>query len=87
MTNAVGLLLCYCLELPSAPQRPELGFRRAQWMAHAAQRMGFKEEGIPRWMWVLPKEGNEIALRDGDTESEAGASQRDVTDEVVAVCR
>jgi RimJ/RimL family protein N-acetyltransferase len=78
-TNAIGLLMRYCLELPSAPQRPGLGLRRVQWIAHtanwasqaAAQRMGFKEEGVLRWMWVLPegKEGNGIALRDGDPES------------------
>jgi len=78
-TNAVGLLLRYCLELPSAPQRPGLGFRRVQWTTHmanraslvTAQRMGFKEEGVQRWTWVLPEgmEGNGIALRDGDPES------------------
>jgi RimJ/RimL family protein N-acetyltransferase len=78
-TNAIGLLLRYCLELPNAPQRPGLGLRRVQWIAHtansaslaAAQRMGFKEEGVLRWMRVLPegKEGNGIALRDGDPES------------------
>jgi RimJ/RimL family protein N-acetyltransferase len=78
-TNAVGLLLRYCLELPSASHRPGLGFRRVQWTAHAAnrasqgaaQRMGFKEEGVLRWTWVIPegKEGNMIALRDGDPKS------------------
>jgi hypothetical protein len=33
--------------------------------------MGFKEVGVLRWMWVLSegKEGNGIALRDGDSES------------------
>jgi RimJ/RimL family protein N-acetyltransferase len=78
-TNAVGLLLRYYLELPSVPHRPGLGFRRVQWQAHmanrasqvTAQRMGFKEEGVLRWTWVLPegREGNGIALRDGDLES------------------
>jgi len=79
-TNAVGLLLRYCLELPSAPQqRPGLGLRRVQWTTHlanrasrmTAQRMGFKEEGVLRWTWVLPEgmEGNGIALWDGDPES------------------
>jgi RimJ/RimL family protein N-acetyltransferase len=85
-TNAVGLLLRYCLELPNAaPQQPErerpvgLGFRRVQWTTHlgnrasrmTAQRMGFKEEGVLRWTWVLPEgmEGNGIAVRDGDPES------------------
>ena len=77
--NAIGLLVRYCLELPSTAQRTGLGLRRVQWTAHtanqasqtAAQRMGFKEEGVLRWTWVLPegKEGNGIALRDGDPES------------------
>ena len=78
-TNAIGLLLRYCLELPSAPQWPGLGFRRVQWTAHtanpvsqaAAQRMGFEEEGVLHWTWVTAegKEGNGIALRDGDPKS------------------
>jgi len=76
-SNAVGLVLNYCLELPSAPpQRRGLGFRRVQWTAHPenqpsialAKRMGFKEEGLLRWTWVVPQivEGNGIPLRDGD---------------------
>ena len=76
-SNAVGLLLRYCLDLPvPGAARPGLGFRRVQWTAHAAnrpsraaaERMGFREEGILRWTWVLPEgmEGNGIALRDGD---------------------
>jgi RimJ/RimL family protein N-acetyltransferase len=77
-SNAIGLLLNYCLELPDPqPGRPRgLGLRRVQWTAHsanlpsraAAKRMGFKEEGVMRWTWVLPEgaEGNVIPLRDGD---------------------
>jgi RimJ/RimL family protein N-acetyltransferase len=79
-SNAVGLVLNYCLELPSAPpERRGLGFRRVQWMAHPenqpsialAKRMGFKEEGLLRWTWVVPQvvEGNGIPLRDGDPKS------------------
>ena len=78
-SNAIGLLLRYCLELPSDRQRPGLGFRRVQWTAHtanrasqaAAKRMGFKEEGVLRWSWVIAEgmEGNGITLRDGDPES------------------
>ncbi len=76
--SAVGLLLNYCLELSNPPPgRPRgLGFRRVQWVTHTAnqpslkvaRRMGFKEEGVLRWTWVLPEgaEGNEIPLRDGD---------------------
>jgi RimJ/RimL family protein N-acetyltransferase len=78
-SNAIGLLLRYCLELPSNLQAPGLGFRRVQWVTHlangasraAAERMGFKEEGVLRWVWVIPEgmEGNGIAVRDGDPES------------------
>ena len=74
-SNAVGILLRYCLELPTAP-RPGLGLRRVQWVAHtfnqasynAAVRMGFRYEGTLRWHWVLPegKEGNGSSLREGD---------------------
>lgn len=75
LTNAVGLLLHYCLELPvaalslpsiTAAQRtqrfgPGLGLRRVQWQAHAdnkpsvraAERLGFKMEGIIRWDRIL----------------------------------
>ncbi|SRR6266478_1445584 len=76
--NAVGLLLNYCLELPD-PQpgrRCGLGFRRVEWSGHTenqssitvAKRMGFKEECLMRWTWVLLEgaEGNGIPLRDGD---------------------
>ena len=79
-SNAVGLVLNYCLELPSAPpERRGLGFRRVQWSAHPenqpslalAKRMGFKEEGLMRWTWVVPQvvESNGIPLRDGDPKS------------------
>jgi len=63
-SNAVGLILNYCLELPSAPpERRGLGFRCVQWTAHPenqpsialAKRMGFKEEGLLRWTWVVPQ--------------------------------
>ncbi|KAH9953409.1 acyl-CoA N-acyltransferase [Russula dissimulans] len=78
-SNAIGLVLYYCLELPNAPQRPGLGERRVQWTTHtdneasrrAAKRMGFREEGELRWSWVLPEgyEGNGVALREGDPKS------------------
>ena len=78
-SNAVGLLLQYCLELPSHPERPGLGLRRVQWISHTAnrashaiaKRMGFREEGVLRWMYVIPEgmEGNGIPLRDGDPKS------------------
>ncbi|GJE90659.1 GNAT family N-acetyltransferase [Phanerochaete sordida] len=62
-SNAVGILMRYCLELPTASP-PGLGLRRVQWCAHTknlpsarlAERMGFKREAWIRWLWVLPKE-------------------------------
>ncbi|KAI9441485.1 acyl-CoA N-acyltransferase [Lactarius indigo] len=74
-SNAVGILLRYCLELPTAP-RPGLGMRRVQWVTHtfnqpsynAAVRMGFRYEGILRWHWILPegKESSGSSPREGD---------------------
>jgi RimJ/RimL family protein N-acetyltransferase len=76
--NAVGLLLYYCLELPDPlpGRRRGLGFRRVGWAGQTenqsslmvAKRMGFQEEFLSRWTWVLPEgaEGNGIPLRDGD---------------------
>ncbi|KAH9047286.1 acyl-CoA N-acyltransferase [Lactarius hengduanensis] len=74
-SNAVGILLRYCLELPTAP-RPGLGLRRVQWVAHtfnqpsynAAVRMGFRYEGTLRWHWILleGQEGNGSSPREGD---------------------
>ncbi|KAI0318426.1 hypothetical protein OF83DRAFT_24751 [Amylostereum chailletii] len=74
-SNAVGILLRYCLNLPSA-NMPGLGFRRVQWQCwkdnqaslKAAKRMQFKEEGTYRWKWMsMPagKRGN--APREGDS--------------------
>jgi len=59
--TAVGLLLRYCLQTPSASP-PGLGFRRVRWSAHPqntpsiglAKRMGFREEGVLRWTFTLP---------------------------------
>jgi RimJ/RimL family protein N-acetyltransferase len=66
-SNAVGLLLQYCFQLPTATP-PGLGLRRVVWRANVqnarsialAKRMGFKQEGLLRWAVVLPegKEGN-----------------------------
>lgn len=66
-SNAIGLLVHYCLELPAESAKGELkygpgiGLRRVQWQAHAdnapsvrtAQRMGFRLEGYIRWQRVL----------------------------------
>jgi len=61
-SNATGILLKYCLQLPSASP-PGLGLRRVQWMSHPlntasvrlGERLGFKREGLLRWTWVLPE--------------------------------
>lgn len=70
-THAIGVLLRYCLDLPS---QDGLGFRRVQWTANplndksvkVAERMGFKMEGRLRWTWVLP-EGKE-GMKRGEEE-------------------
>ncbi|KAI0030309.1 hypothetical protein K488DRAFT_72283 [Vararia minispora EC-137] len=70
-SNAVGLLLRFCLERPPAG----LGMRRVAWGAtaghaasvNAALRMGFKAEGVTRWHKVVyntSKKG--AAPREGD---------------------
>ncbi|KAH9475322.1 hypothetical protein JR316_0012433 [Psilocybe cubensis] len=75
-SNAVGLLLQYCLNLPSTEKPNALGLRRVFWCANSlnkpsvrtAERMGFTFEGIMRWHRVLPpgKPGNGEAVRTGD---------------------
>ena len=73
-SHAIGLLLHYALDVPSAGG---LGLRRNEWRAspsnqasiRAAERMGFKRDGYFRWNWVLPegKEmGNGLQRREGD---------------------
>ncbi|KAI0919616.1 hypothetical protein AcW1_003177 [Taiwanofungus camphoratus] len=74
-STAVGILLRYCLELPSA-NPPGLGLRRVQWCTHPgnapsirlATKMGFKQEGLLKWLWVLPEalSGGGATPRDGD---------------------
>lgn len=74
--NAIGLLLCYTLDPPSAGG---LGLRRVEWKCHAgheksrktALKMGFEFEGVARWARVwegaqgLPVE--ELERRNGTT--------------------
>ncbi|EAU85386.1 hypothetical protein CC1G_07080 [Coprinopsis cinerea okayama7 len=86
-SHAIGLMLNYALNLPS---EGGLGYRRVAWTANpfnnasvrAAERMGFKIEGIQRWTWVLP------LGRDGGkppVDGKRGAGQgRDST--VLSVC-
>ena len=59
-TNAIGLLLLWTLDPPSAGG---LGMRRVEWRTHAenaasrrtALRIGFELEGILRWQCVFPR--------------------------------
>ncbi|PPQ73883.1 hypothetical protein CVT24_011943 [Panaeolus cyanescens] len=61
-SHAVGLLLKYALDVPKEDGTGGLGFRRVVWSANpdnmasvtAAERMGFKREGVTRYSWVLP---------------------------------
>lgn len=82
-SNAIGLLLYYCLDLPSSRG---LGLRRVQWQCNsvnessirAAERMGFKAEATLRWDRALPlgkgKVGNGRAVigRNVDGTNEEG---------------
>ncbi|KAF9050420.1 acyl-CoA N-acyltransferase [Panaeolus papilionaceus] len=62
-SNAIALLLKYALDLPNEDGTGGLGFRRVVWCANpantpsvtVAERMGFKKEGVMRYMWVLPE--------------------------------
>jgi RimJ/RimL family protein N-acetyltransferase len=79
-THANGLLLHHLLDAPTDPI-PGLGLRRVQWQpnasntasVNAAQRLGFKLEGVMRWAVVLPwgkvgdqvREGREQGETDG----------------------
>ncbi|KAH7099874.1 acyl-CoA N-acyltransferase [Auriculariales sp. MPI-PUGE-AT-0066] len=66
-TNMCGLLMRFCFD--------DLKMRRVQWQAHAenapsvnaAQRLGFKLEGVMRWQRVLPV-GREGLTRPGEVE-------------------
>lgn len=74
-SNAIGVLMRYCFELPTA-NPPGLGLRRVQWRAHhknvpsirLAERMGFKREGCVRWIWAVAEERamDGIMPREGD---------------------
>lgn len=60
--TAVALLLRYCLQPPAASPSG-LGLRRVRWQAHPrnepslrlARRMGFKDDGLMRWWFVVPE--------------------------------
>jgi RimJ/RimL family protein N-acetyltransferase len=70
-SNAIGLLLHYALDPPSAGG---LGLRRVAWQSNAlngksvkaARRMGFKMEGILRWDRALPPGKEEASNGKGE---------------------
>ncbi|KAI5116401.1 hypothetical protein M0805_006219 [Coniferiporia weirii] len=74
LTNATGILLNYCLNLPSDPSAPGLGMCKVLWQANtrnvksirAAERMGFRYKGLMRWTWALPEGDEGHTLREGD---------------------
>ena len=69
-THAIGLLLAYLLDPPG---RGGIGLRRVVWQAHAdnvrsryaAERMGFRFEGVNRWCRVL-REGKVGEVVEGE---------------------
>lgn len=85
-SNAIGILLRYCFELPSAGG---LGFRRVQWTANqenlasvkAAEKVGFVYEGTMRWTWILPEGKEGKKSREGDPRSGLGRDSA-----LLAVC-
>jgi RimJ/RimL family protein N-acetyltransferase len=76
-SNAIGILMRYCFELPSSGG---LGFRRVQWTTDsenpasikAAEKMRFVQEGTLRWTWVLPEGKEGKKTREGDPRSGLG---------------
>ncbi|KAI0922350.1 hypothetical protein AcV7_005903 [Taiwanofungus camphoratus] len=83
-SNAVGVLMRYCLELPSASP-PGLGLRRVQWCAHPgnaasirlATRMGLKQEALLQWLWVLPEALSEEGRKPREGDPHAPRAGRD----------
>lgn len=75
--TAAALLLRYCLQPPTASP-PGLGMRRVRWQAHArnapsirlARRVGFRDEGLMRWTFVIPEV--EEMVREAGKVSRAG---------------
>jgi RimJ/RimL family protein N-acetyltransferase len=73
-SNAVGLLMHYALELPTAHPCPGLGFRRVVWGTRAenvasvrtAERMGFKPEGMTRWTRLVTADKEGLPSRQDD---------------------
>lgn len=76
-SNAIGILMRYCLELPGSGG---LGFRRVQWTTSpenpasikVAEKMGFKIEGTLRWAWVMQEGKEGKKSREGDPSTGLG---------------
>jgi RimJ/RimL family protein N-acetyltransferase len=87
-SNAIGLLMQYCLQMPSATP-PGLGLRRVEWRANilnkpsiaAAERMGMRFEGVLRWNWVLPEGKDGKTPRSNDPVKGVGRDSA-----VLAIC-
>ena len=93
-SNAIGLVLKYALDPPS---QGGLAYRRVVWCADprnersvaAAEKVGFKKEGVLNWNWVLPesKEGKEVNAERLAFEAEIGRGRQHGRDSVVlSVC-
>lgn len=84
-SNMIGLLAKYVLDLPA---HGGLGFRRLFWEAsrlneasvYAAERMGFKREGVSRWNYQMP-DGSE-----GDFVSEERGGGKGMDYVVLSIC-
>ncbi|PFH52970.1 hypothetical protein AMATHDRAFT_45877 [Amanita thiersii Skay4041] len=69
--NAVGAMLKFWLDVPS---QGGMGFRRAVWTCNPmneasirfAEKMGFKQEGIMRWVMVLPEDKQSKQVTGGE---------------------
>jgi len=91
LSNAAGLLIQYCLNLPSDVAAPGIGYRRVQWLANsenvrsiqAAERLGFQKEGTIRWHRVLPEGKEGMKSRGGDPIGEVGPGRHTV---VLGIC-
>ena len=81
-TNAIGLLLLWTLDPPSAGG---LGLRRVEWRTHTANeasrrialRLGFELEGVLRWARVFPRgqavlSAEALRVRNGTQEESPG---------------
>ena len=89
--DMVGIMLRYVLNLPTASP-PGIGFRRVEWRAHPgnkpslglAERMGFKRDGVVKWLWVLPDELKEVGAECTRADAFQGKTGRHTV--ILSVC-